>query len=91
MTYVHDPDGLFVIVASNPREMIVIHASKAFVQRFGCAVSLTKDQPAQTLSIDAWSGDLLKVPQAGQVAVMMHDASLATLILPPHGVRRFEE
>ena len=71
--------------------MITIHASKAFVERFGCAVSLPKDKPVQTPSIDGWSGDLLKVPRAGQVAVMMHDASLGTLIVPLKGVRRFEE
>ena len=71
--------------------MITLHASKAFVEKFGCAVSLAKDKPAQTQSIDAWSCDLLKVPRVGQLAVMMHDASLATLIVPLKGVRRFEE
>ena len=74
-----------------PRKMISFHASKAFVERFGCAISLPKDKPAQTQSINAWSGDLLKVPRAGQVAVMMHNASLVTLIVPLKGVRRFVE
>ncbi len=41
--------------------------------------------------MDARSGDLLKFSHVGEVVVMMHDASLATIIIPVKGVRRFEE
>ena len=40
--------------------------------------------------MDGWSGDILKVSRIGEVAVMMHDASLATIIVPLNGVRSFE-
>ena len=70
---------------------MTIHGSKAFIEKFGCLISWPSDKPAQGQAMDAWSGDLLKVSRAGQVAVLMHDASLATLIVPLKDVRRFEE
>lgn len=71
--------------------MMIMYASQSFVKRLGCAVSLPNQKPVQGRAMDAWSGDMLKVYRIGEVAVMMHDASLTTLIIPMKGARSFEE
>ena len=67
-----------------------IYASARFVKRLKCTVSLSLDKPVQAQNMDGWSGDILKVGRSGEVAVMMHDASLATIIVPLKGVRHFD-
>ena len=69
----------------------IIYASARFVKRLKCTVSLSLDKPTQAQTTDGWSGDILKVSRAGGVAVMMHDASLATIVVPLKDIRRFEE
>ena len=69
---------------------MTIFGSKAFIERFNCTISWPDQKPVQGQAMDAWSGDLLKVSRIGEVAVMMHDASLATIIIPLKGVRHFE-
>ena len=69
----------------------IIYASAFFVKRLKCTVSLSSDKLTQTRTMEGWSGDILKVACAGEAAVMMHDASLAVIIVPLKGVRRFEE
>ena len=69
---------------------MIIFGSRAFIERFDCTVSWPDQKPVQGRAMDAWSGELLKVYRAGQAAVMMHDASLAAIIVPLKGVRSFE-
>ena len=69
---------------------MIIYASQSFVKRLGCSVSWPDQKPVQGQAMAGWSGDLLKLYRIGEVAVMMHDASLATLIVPMKGVRGFE-
>lgn len=69
----------------------IIYASARFVKRLKCTVSLSLDKPTQAQTMDGWSGDILKVGRSGEAAVMLHDASLATIIVPLKGVRRFED
>ena len=40
---------------------------------------------------DGWTADTLKVSKVELVAVMMHDESLGTVIVPLRGIRTFEE
>ena len=70
---------------------MIIYASATFVKRLKCTVPLSEYKPVQVQSLDGWSGDLLKVPRAGEVAVMMHNGSLATLIVPLKGMRKFQD
>ncbi len=71
--------------------MMVLYGSASFVHRLKCQVSLPEHRPAQVQTVDGWSGDVLKVARVEAVAVMMHDASLATIVVPLGGVRRFED
>ena len=70
---------------------MVLYGSASFVQRLKCQVSFPAHRPAQAQTAGGWSADLLKLPRVEAVAVLMHDVSLATLIVPLGGVRRFED
>ena len=70
---------------------MIIYASKIFVTKLKCLVSLSKHRPTHLQAFDEWTGDLLKVKQRELAAVMMHNDSLATVIIPLRGIRRFEE
>ena len=70
---------------------MILYASKTFIQKLHCSISWPDQKPVQGQTMDGWSGDILKVSRIGEVAVMMHDASLATIIVPLKGVRRFED
>ena len=63
-------------------EAMNIYASQSFIERLGCSVSWPDQKPVQGQTMDGWSGDLLEVSRIGEVAVMMHDASL-----PPSSFR----
>ena len=69
----------------------IIHASKNFVTKLKCSVSLSKHRPTHVQAFDEWTGDLLKVKQREMAAVMMHNNSLAAVIVPLRGIRSFEE
>ena len=69
---------------------MILYASQSFVKKIGCSVSWPDQKPVQGQTMDGWSGELLKVHGAGHAVVMMHDASLATIIVPLKGVRSFE-
>ena len=70
---------------------MIIHASKNFVTKLKCSVSLSKHKPTYVQVFDEWTGDLLKIKQRELVAVMMHNETLATVIVPLRGVRSFQE
>ena len=69
---------------------MIIHASKNFVTKLKCSVSLSKHKPTNVQAFDEWTGDLLKVKQRELAAVMMHNETLATVIVPLRGIRSFE-
>ena len=71
--------------------MMILYGSAIFVQRLKCQVSLREERPTQPQTEDGWSGDILKLPRVEPVAVMMHDVSLATIIVPLRAVCRFDE
>lgn len=71
--------------------IMVIYGSATFVSRLKCQVSMPDQRPTQVPSPDGWSGDVLRVRGAAPVAVLMHDATLATLLIPLTGVRRFDD
>ena len=70
--------------------LMTVYASQSFIKRLGFSVSWPDQKLVQGQTMDGWRGDILKVSRIGEVAVMMHDASLATLIIPMKGVRSFE-
>ena len=71
--------------------MMIFYGSANFLQRLKCQVSRPEHRPAQDQTADGWSGDILKLPRIEAVAVMMHDVSLATIIVPLGGVRGHED
>ena len=81
--------GGFVVgpSAATRSPMMVLYGSASFVQPLKCQVSF----PVQVQTADGWSGDILKMGRAEAMAVMMHDVSLATIVVPLGGVRRFED
>lgn len=70
---------------------MIIHASKNFVTKLKCSVSLSKYRPTNVQVFDEWTGDLLKIKQRELVAVMMHNETLATVIVPLRGIRSFQD
>ena len=70
---------------------MVLYTSASFVQQLKCHVSLLEHRPVQVQTADGWSGDILKLPRVEAVAVMMHDVSLATIVVPLGGIRRFDD
>ncbi len=70
---------------------MIIYASKNFITKLRCSISLSKHKPTETGAFDGWTADTLKVSKVEMVAVMMHDGSLGTVIVPLRGIRTFQE
>lgn len=70
------------------RQRVIIHASKKFVKRFKCDVSLKGHRVLQPGRLDAWSAHLVRVGRPSLV-LLMNDASLYSLIIPAKGLRSF--
>ncbi len=70
---------------------MIIYASKNFITKLKCSISLSKLQPTQMEAFGGWTADTLKVSKVEMVAVMMHDVSLATVIVPLRGIQSFPE
>ncbi len=70
---------------------MIIYASKNFITKLRCSISLSKHQSTELGAFDGWTADTLKVSKVELVAVMMHDVSLATVIVPLRGIQGFTE
>ena len=71
---------------------MTVYASKNFITKLKCSVSVSKHKTSQAGPFDGWTADLLKVSKVDLVAVMMHDGSLATVIVPTlHDAKRLIE
>ncbi|MDZ4288162.1 MAG: hypothetical protein U0984_09395, partial [Prosthecobacter sp.] len=64
---------------------MVIHASNEFKKRFRCKLSLQGQPVVQSGRLDAWSGHFIRLGTT-QMALMMNDATLWSLILPAKGL-----
>ena len=70
---------------------MIIYASKNFITKLTCPISRFKHKPAEMGTFDGWTADTLKVSKVEMVAVMMHDGSSGTVIVPLRGVRSLQE
>ena len=70
---------------------MTIYASKNFITKLRCSISLSKHQPTEPGPFDGWSVDTLKIEKVEPVAVLMHDGSLITVIVPLRGIQNFQE
>jgi hypothetical protein len=67
-------------------DFMVIHASAKFTQRLKCEVSLPNRKHFQSVKVDAWSGDIMRVYGVGDCALMMNDASFSIVVIPLKGL-----
>ena len=70
---------------------MIVYASKNFITKLKCSISLSKHKPTEIGVFDGWTADTLQVSKVELVAVMMHDGSLGTVIVPLRGIRTFED
>jgi len=68
--------------------VITLHASRDFVKRFKCQVSLKDQEVAQPGNLYAWSVHVIRAGRS-PVVVAMNDASLYTLLIPATGVTKY--
>ena len=64
---------------------LIIHASRDFAKRYKCEMSLPGEKVAQTGRPDSWSAHFIRIGRK-PLALMMHDATLWTIIIPATGV-----
>ncbi len=69
---------------------MILHASAAFTKRFKCQVSLPEHRLPQTRRMDAWSCHFIRLGTT-PVVVVMHDATLYTLVIPAKGAKSLGE
>jgi hypothetical protein len=68
--------------------MLILHASRAFVKRYRCDLSLEGRPVEQGGLINSWSGHFIRVGPTPLV-LMMNDATLWSIIIPVKGVTAF--
>ena len=68
--------------------MLVVHASRAFVKRYRCEMSLVDRPVIQGGLIHSWSGHFIRIGHTPLV-LLMNDATLWSIIIPVKGVTTF--
>ena len=70
--------------------MLILRPSVKLAQRLKCRITESPHLPKQQRDSDSWSGDLFARRGAGSHALMMHDATLFSVLVPLDNIRSFE-
>jgi hypothetical protein len=64
---------------------IIIHASRDFIKRYKCELSLPGERVLQAGRLDSWSVHFYRISRSPMV-MMMNDATLWTVLIPAKGI-----
>lgn len=69
---------------------MIIRPSAQLAKRLKCEITEAPSLPEHQRHLSSWSGDLFAFRGVGSHALMMHDATLFTFLVPLEGIRSFE-